>query len=70
MAEGDSPGILTAYWVTAQARAFRSTVLHPPHGRADLAETLAANAARLDALHEIPCLRDSGLLPPRLGVTG
>jgi len=70
LAEGDSPGILTAYWVTAQARAFRSTVLHPPHGRADLAETLAANAARLDGLHKIPCLRDSGLLPPRLGVTG
>jgi hypothetical protein len=57
---------LTPAWLRTQERTFRSTLHHPPHGRADLALTLIENAKRLDALHAIPALDKSGHLPPPL----
>jgi len=61
------PSDLTGAWAVAQSRHFRSTKAFPPHGRADLSITLANNIARLDALHAIPELRNSGLLPEPIG---
>jgi hypothetical protein len=68
--EGASLDALTPAWLRSRERAFRSMELNPPYGRADLALTLVENAARLDALHAISSLHDSGLLPPPLITKG
>lgn len=60
-AEGCEPTELDIYWAREIDRSLRAAV------RYDLARTFAANIARLDALHDVPALATSGLLPPRLG---
>lgn len=66
-AKGRKPVDLDAAWAAETDRNLRSTLLHPPHGRADLALTFANNIHRLDRLHDIAALSGSGLLPPRIG---
>lgn len=61
------PDGLTLEWAQRLDRDLRSTLKNPPHGRADLAKTLARHLAALDALHEIPAVAGSGLLPLRIG---
>jgi hypothetical protein len=56
-----APRELDAAWARAVDRRHRAA------GRADLARTFEANLGRLEALHAIPVLAASGLLPPRLG---
>ena len=58
-AEGRAPRALDLAWTRAVDRTLRRA------GRADLAKTFAANLRRLDALHDVPDLAASGLLPPR-----
>lgn len=64
---GADPDGLTLEWAQQLDREFRSTLKNPPHGRADLAKTLARHLAAFDALHEIPAVSCSGLLPSRIG---
>ena len=64
---GADPDSVTLEWAQRLDREFRSTLKNPPHGRADLAKTLARHLAALDALHDIPEVSGSGLLPPRIG---
>jgi hypothetical protein len=64
---GTDPDGLTLEWAQQLDRHFRSTITSPPHGRADLAKTLARHLAAFDALHDIPAVAGSGLLPPRIG---
>jgi hypothetical protein len=59
--------IADAFDVRETDRKLRSTVLHPPHGRADLAGTCVNNVRRLDRLHDITEVAVSGLLPPAIG---
>lgn len=66
-AEGREPHELDLDWAKEVDRRLRSTLLHPPHGRADLARTFVRNLVRFDAFHEIPALAGSPLLPPRIG---
>ncbi|MGI1661040.1 hypothetical protein ACRDNQ_02270 [Palleronia sp. KMU-117] len=66
-AERLEPSELDASWARETDRRLRSTVLNPPHGRADLAGTFANNIRRLDRLHAIAEVAASGLLPPRIG---
>ena len=56
-----APQELDADWVRAVDRRHRAA------GRADLARTFETNLGRLEALHAIPALARSGLLPPRFG---
>jgi hypothetical protein len=56
-----APQELEADWARAVDRRYRAA------GRADLARTFAANLGRLEALHAIPALARSGLLPPHIG---
>ena len=58
-ADGRAPGALDASWAGAVNRKLRRA------GRADLALTFGANLRRLDALHDVPILVATGLLPPR-----
>jgi hypothetical protein len=67
-AAGREPHDLDAVWAADIDRSLRSTLLHPPHGRADLAVTFANTIRRLDGLHDIAALAGSGLLPPRIGL--
>jgi hypothetical protein len=60
-AGGRAPRELDAAWARAVDRRHRAA------GRADLARTFEAKFGRLEALHAIPALAASGLLPPRLG---
>lgn len=64
---GTDPDGLTLEWARRLDRELRSTLKNPPHGRADLAKTLARHLAAFDALHDIPVVTGSGLLPPRIG---
>ena len=64
---GTDPDGLTLEWAQKLDRDLRSTLKNPPHGRADLAQTLARHLAAFDALHAIPAVAGSGLLPPRIG---
>jgi hypothetical protein len=66
-AAGREPRELDAAWAAETDRTLRSTLLHPPHGRADLALTFANNIRRLDLLHDIAVVAGSGLLPPPIG---
>ena len=61
------PSQLDASWARNTDRNLRSTVLHPPYGRADLASTFANNLRRLDRLHDTVEVAASGLLPPPIG---
>jgi hypothetical protein len=64
---GADPDGLTLEWAQQLDRELRSTLKNPPHGRTDLAKTLARHLAAFDALHEIPTVSCSGLLPSRIG---
>lgn len=64
---GTDPDGITKGWAQLLDRELRSTVKNPPHGRADLAKTFARHLAAFDALHDIPVVTGSGLLPPRIG---
>jgi len=66
-AEGREPHELDPDWAREVDRRLRSTLLHPPHGRADLARTFVRNLLRFDAFHAVPALAESGLLPPVIG---
>jgi hypothetical protein len=66
-AGGLEPSQLDASWARNTDRNLRSTVLHPPYGRADLASTFANNLRRLDRLHDTVEVAASGLLPPPIG---
>jgi len=61
------PEGLTLEWAQRLDGEYRSTLKNPPHGRADLAKTLTRHLAAFDALHDIPEVAESGLLPPRIG---
>ena len=65
-AAGRDPRAIDAEWADAAMRAHRRA------GRADLALTLRANLARLDALRALPAIAVSGLLSsePVVGTTG
>jgi hypothetical protein len=56
-----APRELDTAWARAVDRRHRAA------GRADLARTFETNLGRLDALHTIPALAASGLLPTHLG---
>lgn len=64
---GTDPDGLTLKWAQKHDRDLRSTLKNPPHGRTDLAKTLARHLTAFDALHEIPEVAGSGMLPPRIG---
>ena len=64
---GCDPAGLTLKWAKTTDLALRSTLTNPPHGRADLAITLARHLALFDKLHEVMSVRESGLLPKRIG---
>lgn len=64
---GTDPAGLTLDWAQRLDRELRSTLKNPPYGCADLARKLARHLAAFDALHEIPAVAGSGLLPPRIG---
>ena len=64
---GTDPDGIAKEWAQFLDRELRSAVKNPPHGRADLAKTFARHLAAFDALHEIPVVAGSGLLPPRIG---
>lgn len=61
------PQNLTKEWAKGLDRKFRSTLMSPPHGRADIAKALARHLAAFDALHGIPEVARTGLLPSRIG---
>ena len=60
-AGGRDPLELDLAWAREVDRSLRRD------GRADLALTFARNIGRLDALHALAELAQSGLLPPRFG---
>ena len=64
---GIDPKRVKLEWAQRLDRDLRSTLKNPPHGRADLALTLARHLKAFDALHDIPAVAESGLLPPRIG---
>jgi hypothetical protein len=66
-AVGREPRDLDAAWAAETDRTLRSTLLNPPHGRADLALTFANNIRRFDLLHDLAEIAGGGLLPPRIG---
>lgn len=66
-AQGRRPQDLDLAWARAIDNQLRRPNSLSKHGRADLALTFARNVARLDALHIVPALADSGVLPPRIG---
>jgi hypothetical protein len=66
-AQGREPVDLDAAWAPEIDRALRSTLLHPPHGRADLALAFAKNVLRLGRLCDNAGVAGSGLLPARIG---
>jgi hypothetical protein len=59
VAEGRDPQALDQSWAHAVERRYRTA------GRADRAKTFAANLRRLDALHGLPLVAGTGLLPRR-----
>jgi hypothetical protein len=64
---GPSPQKVTLKWAQELDRELRSTLLNPPHGRADLAKTMAGHVAAFDRLREIPEVVASGLMPEPIG---
>jgi hypothetical protein len=64
---GTDPDGLTREWAQRLDREYRSTHIHPPYGLTYLAKKLARHLAAFDALHDIPAVAGSGLLPPRIG---
>lgn len=64
---GADPDGLTRDWAQRLDREYRSTLKNPPHGRADIALRLAGHLRAFDALHDIPAVARSGLLPARIG---
>ena len=64
---GPSPRTVTREWAQKLDRELRSTLLNGPHGRADLAKTLAGHLAAFDELREIPEVATSGLMPKPIG---
>lgn len=66
-APAPSPKDVSLEWAQQLDRDLRSTILNGPHGRADLAKTMARHVAAFDKLHDIPKVAASGLLPPRIG---
>lgn len=61
------PKTVTIEWAQMRDRQLRSTLCHPPYGRADLAQTMARDVAAFDALRNICSIADSGMLPEPLG---
>ena len=61
------PRGLRLEWAQTVDRDLRSTLKNGPHGRADLAQTLARQLAMFDDLHHIPAVKASGLLPEIIG---
>lgn len=64
---GNTPKSVTIEWAKQVDRELRSTLTNPPHGRADLALTFARHLSAFDKLHDIPQIRDAGLMPHFLG---
>ncbi|OBY24571.1 hypothetical protein [Leisingera sp. JC1] len=64
---GVDPQDISLEWARKLDRELRSTISRPPHGRADLARTLARHLAAFDRLHEIPSITASGLMPELIG---
>lgn len=64
---GTAPEGVSLAWAQRLDRKLRSTLHNPPHGRADLAQSLARNLAAFDRLHDLPQVAASGLLPPKIG---
>lgn len=64
---GPSPKAVTLKWAQRLDRDLRSTILNGPHGRGDLAKTLARHVAAFDKLREIPEVAESGLMPEPIG---
>ncbi len=64
---GGDPRSLTKEWAQRFDLELRSTLKNPPHGRADLAITLARHLSAFDALQDIPAVAGSRLLPPKIG---
>ncbi|KAA8607701.1 hypothetical protein [Salipiger aestuarii] len=64
---GTAPWGVSLAWAQDLDRKLRSTLHNPPHGRADLARSLARKLAAFDMLHELPQVAASGLLPPKIG---
>lgn len=62
-----SPKNVTLEWAQILDRELRSTLRNPPHGRADLAQTMARDVAAFDALRDIASIADSGMLPAPIG---
>lgn len=63
---GTAPKGVSLAWAQDLDRKLRSTLHNPPHGRADLARSLARNLAAFDRLHDLPQVAASGLLPPKI----
>jgi hypothetical protein len=61
------PEAVNREWAQRLDSDLRSPLRNPPYGRADLAITLARHIEAFDALHDIPAITGSGLLPPRIG---
>lgn len=64
---GCDPAGLTLEWAQSLDRDLRAKPKNAPHGRADLAITLARHLALFDKLRDVISVRDSGLLPKRIG---
>jgi len=64
---GPSPRTVTLEWAQELDRNLRSTLQNSPHGRADLAKTMAGHVAAFDRLREIPEVVASGLMPEPIG---
>ena len=64
---GCDPIDLSLAWAQKIDKDLRSTLINAPHGRADLAITLANQLALFDKLHDVASVSASGLLPERIG---
>lgn len=61
------PKSVTLEWAQMRDRELRSTLCHPPYGRADLAQTMTRDVAAFDALRDIASIAGSGILPAPIG---
>ncbi len=64
---GPSPLLVSLEWAQQLDRNLRSMIVNPPHGRADLAKTMAKHVAEFDRMREIPEVDASGLMPLPIG---
>ena len=62
-----SPRDVSVEWARELDRELRSTIINAPHGRADLALTMAGHLAAFNKLREIPEVAASGLMPEPIG---